>query len=322
MHFFFIQNNMNHTFLGDWDIRYLVKMLDGTVFEVVYNEWMEDDEMGETGKVGKVGKVEKVQKTLKEEDRTPQHSLLQQVVRQAEQHGIRLRCHRVKLHVDEDEKMIFLLQEPPRHGWRKICTEDIVEIHIQSDIDRLDALDTFETSETSEDLVEKSIRFLSLDVSYQVREEVNSLWERMACHYHPQTLHLGTGSIQAIRAFGEKGVRRLHLSQRYDFNKHTVDLICDAMPHLEELTVTVRIVPDASWGSHLYHRTHVRLVRWRILGYQDVQRSREMAQKAGWTDWHFQVHVDNPDVIEIEWTRFHLHVYGLVIPLSETEEKE
>ena len=305
---------MNHTFLGDWDIRYTVKMLDGTLFEVVYNEWMEDDREKREDREEREEREDKEDREEKKKvsSSSTSSSLLKHVVREADKHGIRLRSHRLKMHLDRE--MIYLLQEPPRTDWKKICTDEIVEIHIRSDIDRLDALDWFEEhSET-----EKSFRFLSLDVSFEVREEVYSLWERVASHYRPKTLHIGSNSIQAIRAFGEKGdcVQRLHLSERYDFNARTVEMICETMPHLEELTVTIRIVPESLWGQSLFHRTGLRLVRWRILGYQDIQRSRDMAHKAGWTDWQFQVHVDHVgmvDVVEIEWTRFHLNVYGLVI---------
>lgn len=267
---------MNYSFVGEFDNRYTVRMLDGTAFEMIYNEWMDDET----------------------------HQLVDHVLRAADDHGICLRRHRVHLHVDETSSMIVLLQDPPSTSWMQDDHTDLT-IALSTHTDRSDLMDYFEPF-VQED--RRPLLRLALQV-HELTTDLRAVWDRLAACFQPQTLVIGPQSVDAIRAFSAQGVTHLHLTERYDFNVRTIEMICEAMPDLDELVVTVRALPEKEWGCKLFHRTRIRLVRWRFVGYVNEAHVREMISNR-WTDWLPTIDIHT---LEVEWTRRSLKAYGWVI---------
>lgn len=318
------------TFLGEWDQHYTVRLLDGTFFEFIHNDMMFDRE------------------------------LIDYVVDAAIAHGISIRRHRAHIslsvpstsdekdtdrenekeeeeeekldrkHYEDYEDTIWLYQDPPGTGWFSVFGDEQF-VHIHTEQDAWNALDWL--NDSSEPFFRDTTpRQLSLHAIHTV-DVMDEIWEKIAQRTPITITHLRlmNRTLNVLPHFLSLPLKVLSLCHTHLGEPTILDTICAYFPHLEELNIDLRSryeLPDALWGSRLFHETTVALVRWHIehdqydlaaqwLPLLDTQYG---GMRKGWSDWTMRVerriterfqrtsHVD-----EVEWTRPSFGRWGLLL---------
>lgn len=152
-------NLQNCTFLGDYDDTYTLRLLDGTMLPLRVNMINEND-------------------------------LKKTVCEAAEEAGIVLRPHRVYLHIDEDNRMVYAVQDAPECSSFFNALTQTISFDSQQSV--WDALDYFQMNEKM-DLTQLTIRWAP-DVKKQTisKESIDQALEGIgnACR-HLEHLCLG-----------------------------------------------------------------------------------------------------------------------------------
>lgn len=275
----------NSTFLGEFDDHYLVKMLDGTVFEMRYNLINEDD-------------------------------LLDVVVDAAQSVGIVLRKHRLRAVLDEtNDRTYWVFQEPPKVSATWLDTNGVLSVELKRNHDVFDALDYFSSLGSSS----RPCPHLHLSSSSHGHSTTRELWKLLSVLYRPVILDVGymtmDNEMDILKLFAECDVQELRIMSLSD--RH-VDFLCNHMKSLRTLRITDRVFQTIreEWGKHLCASTHVAEIHF---CRADVRDERELK---GWSDWQIRSCIRREDIqsvyCSIELGRFSFtESYNALIDVDE-----